>query len=202
MVDDGSRRKCCRPAHRVRGSHQSGAFRRARRSLLTRNLEIETIRQVASWAEFRELEPQLAQQGRELLYFFGVGLGFLATVRADGGPRLHPMCPLLTDDALYAFIVPSPKQRDLVRDGRFAIHSFPLPDNEDAFYVTGHAEAVTDPTTRQRLADQFAGERAHIGAPRPTDEQQLFTFDVSTVLLTRTTGHGDPAPVHHVWRAG
>ena len=118
MVDDGSRRKCCRPAHRVRGSHQSGAFRRARRSLLTRNLEIETIRQVASWAEFRELEPQLAQQGRELLYFFGVGLGFLATVRADGGPRLHPMCPLLTDDALYAFIVPSPKQRDLVRDGR------------------------------------------------------------------------------------
>jgi hypothetical protein len=157
---------------------------------------------VARWAEFREREPDLAEQGRDLLYFFGVGLGFLATVRTDGGPRVHPMCPLVTDDAAYAFIVPSPKQRDLARDGRFAIHSFPLPDNEDAFYFTGHAETVTDAATRHRLADQFAAEREHIGAPRPSDDHQLFAFDVSTVLLTRTTGHGDPAPVHRVWSAG
>src|SRR4051794_41803963 len=131
---------------------------------------------MAGWAELRELEPQLAQQGRELLYFFGVGLGFLATVRTDGGPRLHPICPLLTDDALYAFIVPSPKQRDLARDGRFSLHSFPLPDNEDALYVTGRAEAVTDAPTRQRLADQFAGERAHIGSPPPQREEQQVTL--------------------------
>jgi hypothetical protein len=52
------------------------------------------------WAEFQRVRPDLAEAGRRLLYQFGVGLAFLATVRADGGPRLHPMCPLVTDDAL------------------------------------------------------------------------------------------------------
>jgi hypothetical protein len=28
-----------------------------------------------------------------MLYHFGVPLGYLATVRRDGGPRLHPFCP-------------------------------------------------------------------------------------------------------------
>lgn len=45
------------------------------------------------------------------------------------------MCPLLTDTGLYAFIVPTPKQKDLHRDGRYAMHSFPLDDKEDAFYL-------------------------------------------------------------------
>ena len=30
---------------------------------------------------------------------------------------------------------------------------------------------------------------------------ELFEFDVETCLLTRTTGHGDPAPAHTVWRS-
>ena len=42
-----------------------------------------------TWAEFAHARPDLAEAGRRLLYQFGVGLGFLATVRADGGPRLH-----------------------------------------------------------------------------------------------------------------
>jgi hypothetical protein len=75
---------------------------------------------VISWSEFKARQPELALSGADLLYHFGVGLAFLATVRADGGPRLHPMCPLLTETGLYAFIVPSPKQRDLHRDGQLA----------------------------------------------------------------------------------
>jgi hypothetical protein len=43
---------------------------------------------VLSWDEFRRLRPDPAEAGRRLLDQFGVGLGFLATVRADGGPRL------------------------------------------------------------------------------------------------------------------
>lgn len=156
---------------------------------------------MVSWARFAEREPDLARQAHELLYHFGVGLGFLATVRPDGGPRLHPMCPLLTEECAYAFIVPSPKQRDLQRDGRFAIHSFPLPENEDAFYFTGRARRVDDVATRERLAAQFAAEREHIGAPSPDESQELFAFDIEVALLTRTTGHGDPSPKHRVWRA-
>ena len=92
---------------------------------------------------------------------------FLGTVRADGGPRLHPMCPLLTEAGLSAFIVPSPKQRDLHRDGRYAMHSFPLDDNEDAFYLSGVASYVSDPQIRDRLAQQFADERSESALSPP-----------------------------------
>ena len=98
-----------------------------------------------TWAEFSANEPRLAEEGAALLYQHGVGLGFLATTRRDGQPRVHPMCPLLTSTGMFAFIVPSPKQRDLRRDGRFAIHSFPCAENEDAFYVTGTARLVVVP---------------------------------------------------------
>ena len=62
------------------------------------------------------------------------------------------MCPLLDDNGMYAFIVPSPKQRDLRRDGRYALHSFPCDDNEDAFCATGTARLVDDPAVRADLS--------------------------------------------------
>jgi hypothetical protein len=52
------------------------------------------------------------------------------------------MCPLVTEDALVGFLQPSPKRQDLHRDGRYALHSFPPDDNEDAFVVSGHAVLV------------------------------------------------------------
>jgi hypothetical protein len=156
---------------------------------------------VVGWAELRRREPQLADDVRGLLYHFGVGLAFLGTVRPDGGPRLHPMCPLLTDDGLYAFIVPSPKQRDLLRDGRYAMHSFPLEDNEDATYLTGRATRVEDGERRLALSEQFVAERSAFAVPPPPDDHVLFEFSIEVVLLTRTTGHGDPTPRHAVWRA-
>jgi hypothetical protein len=156
---------------------------------------------VISWQAFKAQQPELARQGAGLLYHCGVGLAFLGTVRADGGPRLHPMCPLLTDTGLYAFIVPSPKQRDLHRDGRYAMHSFPLEDNEDAFYLSGVASQVLNARTRDRLAQQFADERAASAIPPPGEEQHLFEFQVQAAMLSRTTGHGDPQPQHTIWRA-
>jgi hypothetical protein len=155
---------------------------------------------VSSWGDFKADQPNLAREGAELLYHFGVGLAFLGTVRADGGPRLHPMCPLLTDTGLYAFIVPSPKQRDLHRDGRYAMHSFPLDDNEDAFYLSGVASHMQDSRIRNRLAQQFADERSDVTLPPPGEEQHLFEFQVQAAMLTRTTGHGDPEPRHTIWR--
>jgi hypothetical protein len=65
-----------------------------------------------TWAEFRLARPDLAAEGHRLLYNFGIGLGFLATVRPDGGPRVHPICPILTDDHLYGLIVPGPLTTD------------------------------------------------------------------------------------------
>ncbi len=66
------------------------------------------------------MRPDLAEAGRSLLYQHGVGLAFLATVRAEGRP--------------------------------------------------------------------------------PAEDHALFRLRLDSCLLTRTTGHGDPAPAHHVWR--
>src|SRR5215510_2111058 len=73
---------------------------------------------MTSWSEFEAREPEMAAAGKKLLYQFGVGLAFLATVRKDGAPRLHPICPTVVDGDLYALILPvSPKCGDLKRDG-------------------------------------------------------------------------------------
>ena len=156
---------------------------------------------MATWGEFGADRPDLEADARALLYQHGVGLAFLATIRADTGPRLHPMCPLLTDEEMFAFIVPSPKQHDLHRDGRFAMHSFPCPDNEDAFYVTGRAKAVTELDLRHHLGEQFVAERAALGVAPPGDTDDLFVFEIDRCLLTTTSGHGDANPSHIIWRA-
>ena len=155
-----------------------------------------------TWGAFDAAQPQLAASGRALLYQFGVGLGFLGTVRADGGPRVHPVCPILTDDGLYLFVVASPKRADLVRDPRYALHTFPAPESEDAFYLTGEAAAKPDPALRARIAHQYLMvEREMTEEPPGFDDEQLFELRVSTCLVTKTTGHGDWNPQHTVWKA-
>ncbi len=152
-----------------------------------------------TWGELAVRRPDLGAGGRRLLYQHGVGLAFLATIRPDAGPRLHPFCPLLNDDGMFGFIIPSPKQRDLRRDGRCALHSFPTPDNEDAFYVTGRVAPVEDGALRQALGKQFVAERSELGVPFPADDDFLVHFDLESCLLTTTKGFGDWEPSHEVW---
>jgi len=157
---------------------------------------------LVTWREFETAAPELAAAGRGLLYQFGVGLGFLSTVRADGGPRLHPMCPLLADGALLAHIIPSAKRDDLHRDGRYAMHSFPTDSNEDAFYLTGRAAPVAGAAQARAGAAQFLAERQLTAEPPGFADGEFFEFRISRCLLTRTDGQGDWHPRHTTWRAG
>jgi len=134
-----------------------------------------------------------------LLYQYGVGLAFLATTRDDGGPRVHPMCPLLTESELYAFIVPSPKRDDLHRDGRYALHSFAAEANEDAFYLTGRADLIADEETTKRLATQFAAERGMTDPPAEIASWQLFASTSSRVC---SLGQRDTGTHHRSTRRG
>jgi hypothetical protein len=156
---------------------------------------------VIGWREFADAEPELAAGGRALLYQFGVGLAFLATVRSDGAPRVNPMCPVIDETGLYAFIVPGPKRDDLHRDGRFAMHSFPTDDNEDAFSLAGRAHILDNPERRSTLAAQFLAERNWTEPQEGFDAQELFAFEVDRCLHTVTKGHGDLDPQHRIWRA-
>jgi hypothetical protein len=51
------------------------------------------------------------------------------------------VCPVLSGDRLFVLITPtSPKRHDLLRDGRYALQTFPQPKpGSDEFYVTGRA---------------------------------------------------------------
>ena len=158
---------------------------------------------MAAWHEFHAAAPRLAGRAHELLYQFGVGLGFLGTVDRAGGPRVHPLCPIVCDGELYLLVVPGPKCGDLERDGRFALHSFPCPDDEDAAYLTGRAVAVADAPDVRADGRAAVPRRARrvpdpAGVPRRADAVPL---DIERCLVTTTTGHGDPAPQHEVWRA-
>jgi hypothetical protein len=154
-----------------------------------------------SWEQFAAARPALAEAGRAMLYQFGVGLAFLSTVRPDGGPRLHPICPVLVGGRLVAHIIPSLKRDDLHRDPRYALHSFPAAGNEDAFYLTGRAEPVTDQELAATAAAQFLAERALDAEPPGFSEGEFFEFRIGRCLLTKTTGHGDWHPHHGVWAA-
>ncbi len=153
---------------------------------------------MASWPEFAAAEPRLAASIHALVHQYGPGLAYLATVRADGGPRVHPVSPFITRDGLYCFVVDSPKRRDLERDGRYALHSFPPEATEDEAYVSGRARLVTDRERVQRYAAEMRAE--------PEVDWRLFEFGVDVAMVLRRghpsgqVGHPGPA-IHQIWRA-
>jgi len=153
-----------------------------------------------SWRDFEAEAPEFASVGRRLIYFLGPkgpGLGFLATTRADGGPRVHPVCPAIHDGALYVFVVGnSPKRSDLVRDKRYALHAYPGQDDDESFYCTGPAIEVTDGARRR------SAESAVVHNVR--SDEVLFELLVERVLHTTWVNPRQPdtQPVYQRWRAG
>jgi hypothetical protein len=76
---------------------------------------------------------------------------YLATVRKNGYPRVHPFTPFVSSGHFFAFMEPtSPKGVDLQRNGLYAIHSLVADMNgsNGEFVMTGHAYLVTDAATR------------------------------------------------------
>ena len=132
---------------------------------------------MASWSDFAAADPTLAADIRALLQQYGPGMAYLATVRASGGPRLHPVSPVITDTGLYCFIVDSPKRADLERDGRYALHSYPPEESDDEAYLSGHAVRVRDPLVIARLSATLHAS--------PFVDWRLFELLVETATLRR-----------------
>jgi hypothetical protein len=155
---------------------------------------------MATWTEFEAAAPEIAARGRQLLTAFGLGLGYLATVRRDGGPRVHPFCPVFYGSGLYGLIVPSPKQADLLRDGRYAMHSFPLEDRDDEFYITGTV------ARHDELAEAVrAAFLAQADTTTSSGDESCFEFHIERALLAEYGARGDgPSwpPVYRKWREG
>jgi hypothetical protein len=146
------------------------------------------------WSEFAAEQPQMAEAGRELIYQFRVGLGYLATVRKDGGPRVHPVCPVIAHGGLYVFVgKQTPKIHDLLRDGRFALHSVPNPKLDDEFCVSGHARRVDDDTVRQPVYEAYTATGA------TTSNDVLFELWLESALHAKYKERPSWPPVYTKW---
>lgn len=150
-----------------------------------------------AWKDFAAAAPELAQTSRALLEQFGPGLAFLATVRSDGAPRLHPVCPVLSGGGLFVLITAeSPKRADLERDGRYALQSFPQPKpGSDELYLAGTAVVVEEAARRAAIF----GDAKH----RPDPSEIAFELLLDRVMHTRWEHPLTPEmrPVHLKWRA-
>lgn len=144
------------------------------------------------WVDFAAGAPDLAARGRELLYRTGSGEALLATVRDDLPPRIHPIAVELVGDGLYAFILGSPKQRDLDEDGRYALHAYPDAERPDEFTIRGRVRRVDEPT-RQRLA---------AGWPFQPGDAPAYEFRIDDAVVAERAGRNDWPPRYRSWRAG
>src|SRR4051794_41001762 len=132
---------------------------------------------MASWVDFAAAEPGLAAAVKDLVCQYGSGLGYLATVRPDGGPRVHPVAPVITDEGLFCFIIRSPKRHDLDRDGRYALHAFPPEESDDEAYVSGRAHTVTDDAQRERLGRLMRAD--------PALDWKLYELSIEVAMVLR-----------------
>lgn len=156
---------------------------------------------MATWEDMASARPEMESRARELYLIEQpdapgpAGLGYLATVRPDGGPRVHPVSPAVLDGRLYVYcLLSSPKLQDLRGDGRYALHSWPKPFEDDGFddeefYLTGRATAVGDPELHVRIS-KAVGDKAESGAS--------FELDIERAMhKARVGGLG-----YTVWKAG
>ena len=94
---------------------------------------------MAPGGQFAAAFPELASTALDLLTVPGTGFGYLATVAAEGAPRIHPIMPVWAAESVFTFIGPSPKLCDLERDGRYALNSTGSEDVDDELVITGRA---------------------------------------------------------------
>jgi len=157
---------------------------------------------LAAWAEFAEAAPEMAALGSELRAKFG--LAFLTTVRKDGSPRLHPVCPFIVRGRLFIATDPkSPKRHDLTRDGRYVLHMLPG-ENDAEFQVRGRARLVEDAQTKVMVLAEGpeAGVQPDGALLNLKPEELLFEYDIEEALsgYWENVGQPDTRPVRTRWR--
>ena len=102
------------------------------------------------WADFAAAAPELAAAGARHLDR-AQGAALLATVRGEAPPRIHPVTVGIVDGGLYVFLLDSAKRRDLVEDGRYALHAHQDMAAPDEFSVRGHARLIPAGEVRDRV---------------------------------------------------
>ncbi len=136
------------------------------------------------WSRLESDQPSLADFGRERI---DGRVAYLATIRADGRPRAHPVTPIIGHGRCYLFVEPSsPKSRDLSANGQFCLHCG-MSDSSGAsgeFQISGQAVQLESGEERE-LAEAVA-------TYKPSSRSLLFELRITEALSTRYRG-GQPS---------
>ena len=141
---------------------------------------------MSSWSTVRSAAPDLAAKVQAR--FDAHGLALLATLRADGYPRISPIEALFTDETIWLGMMPdSRKALDLLRDPRMSLHNATEDKQvtEGDAKLVGKAVHVTDEAEIDRARGIFA---AHTGDPPPEGPMHLFTVDVRELSFLKPAG--------------
>lgn len=144
-----------------------------------------------SWHDLEHGQPELAAFGLERFQTFGVA--YLATIRADGSPRVHPVTPIVGQGHLFLFMEPtSPKGHDLLRDPRYALHCSVSNSSGESgeFFISGSARFVDDLALRQQAIA--------LASYAPADRYVLYELFVERASSTTYT---DGQLIRRHWKA-
>ncbi|MBX3284988.1 MAG: pyridoxamine 5'-phosphate oxidase family protein [Acidimicrobiales bacterium] len=140
-----------------------------------------------------DVEPELA--GRALTILTSTTNAVLATIRADGSPRVSGIDPFVVGRHLcFGSMDGARKAQDLERDPRMALHAIPWesrrtkegtanPGDADA-KLTGRAVAVTDPDDQAEVLRWFKEERGF----EPPPGGDLFRIDIASLVVVSVDG--------------
>ena len=145
-----------------------------------------------SWSDVRTAAPELAEKVSARLN--ANGLSILATLRADGFPRISPIEALVTDDEIWlGMMYESRKALDLLRDPRMSLHNA----TDDKNVAKGDAKLVG----RAVEADIERARKIFAAATGHPPEGPMHAFTVDVLELSFLMPAGDHLDID-IWRAG
>ena len=148
---------------------------------------------MASWSEFQAAAPDMAAAGEATLFRSGSGDGLLTTVAGDDLPRTHPVNVGIVGGRLMTFVQgKSAKARDLMTDGRYALHAHLDPERPHEFLLRGRGTVLTDPTVRAKAAASWPF--------KPADSYPLVELDIEHALFGDRADADSWPPVYTSWR--
>jgi uncharacterized pyridoxamine 5'-phosphate oxidase family protein len=147
-----------------------------------------------TWSQFVAAAPILSAFGKSRLEN---RIAYLATIRPDGSPRVHPVSPFIAQGRLFVHMEPtSPKRRDLRLDSRYSMHCA-VEDNSGGggeFLIRGRGQEIEDAEIKKQ-AFEHAKSIGH-------DPKQRYILIELSVEEAAATIYQDGAAKRERWRTG
>jgi hypothetical protein len=136
-----------------------------------------------AWRAIEQAEPEFAERVKQL---FGAGRHkTIATIRADGSPRISGIeCEITDGDLRFGSMTGARKGADLRRDARFALHGptfHPEEGKESDWPGEAKVAGLAIPAGPVTTADE--------DAPQPDGE--MFIADITEVVITGLNADAD-----------